>query len=75
MNGLITLGTTAAFGYSLLVTLAPSLLPENVRDVYYEAVGVIITLILLGRLLEVRAKAARGRRSASSSAYRPARPG
>ncbi len=60
MNSLITLGTTAAFGYSLLVTLAPSLLPETVRDVYFEAVGVIITLILLGRLLEVRAKAGSG---------------
>jgi len=60
MNSLITLGTTAAFGYSLLVTLAPALLPETVRDVYFEAVGVIITLILLGRLLEVRAKAGSG---------------
>ena len=60
MNTLITLGTTAAFGYSLLVTAAPGLLPENVRHVYYEAVGVIITLILLGRLLEARAKAGTG---------------
>jgi len=60
MNTLITVGTTAAFGYSLLVTLAPGLLPSEVRDVYYEAVGVIITLILLGRLLEVRAKAGTG---------------
>ncbi len=60
MNSLITLGTTAAYGYSLLVTLAPSLLPTDVRDVYFEAVGVIITLILLGRLLEARAKAGTG---------------
>ena len=60
MNSLITIGTIAAFGYSLLVTLAPSLVPEDVREVYYEAVGVIITLILLGRLLEVRAKAGTG---------------
>ncbi|MFI5571354.1 heavy metal translocating P-type ATPase [Streptomyces sp. NPDC051740] len=60
MNSLITLGTTAAYGYSLLVTLAPSLLPEDVREVYYEAVGVILTLILLGRLLEARAKAGTG---------------
>ena len=56
MNSLITIGTIAAFGYSLLVTLVPSAVPEDVREVYYEAVGVIITLILLGRLLEVRAK-------------------
>ncbi|MGW4103434.1 heavy metal translocating P-type ATPase [Streptomyces sp. NPDC004976] len=60
MNSLITLGTTAAYGYSLIVTLAPTLLPENVREVYFEAVGVILTLILLGRLLEARAKAGTG---------------
>ncbi len=60
MNSLITLGTTAAYGYSLLVTLAPQLLPSEVRAVYFEAVGVILTLILLGRLLEARAKAGTG---------------
>ena len=60
MNSLITLGTTAAYGYSLLVTIAPGLLPAEVRDVYFEAVGVIITLILFGRLLEAKAKAGTG---------------
>lgn len=60
MNSLITLGTTAAYGYSVLATFLPELLPKNVRDVYFEAVGVIITLILFGRLLEVRAKAGTG---------------
>lgn len=60
MNSLITLGTIAAFGYSLVVTLVPGVLPENVREVYFEAVGVIITLILLGRLLETKAKAGTG---------------
>ncbi|MEV0901610.1 heavy metal translocating P-type ATPase [Actinoplanes sp. NPDC049802] len=60
MNSLITLGTLAAYGYSLLVTVAPGLLPADVRQVYFEAVGVIITLILLGRLLEARAKAGTG---------------
>ncbi|WP_232486229.1 heavy metal translocating P-type ATPase [Streptomyces fildesensis] len=60
MNSLIALGTSAAYSYSLLVTLAPSLLPEDVREVYFEAVGVILTLILLGRLLEARAKAGTG---------------
>ncbi|MFF7680060.1 heavy metal translocating P-type ATPase [Actinacidiphila glaucinigra] len=60
MNSLIALGTTAAYGYSLLVTLAPGLLPSELREVYYEAVGVILTLILLGRLLEARAKAGTG---------------
>lgn len=60
MNTLITLGTTAAYGYSVLATFAPRILPTNVRAVYFEAVGVIITLILFGRLLEVRAKAGTG---------------
>jgi len=60
MNTLITVGTTAAFAYSVLVTVAPGVLPMEVRGVYYEAVGVILTLILLGRLLEARAKAGTG---------------
>ena len=60
MNSLITLGTSAAFAYSLIVTLVPWALPEELRQVYFEAVGVIITLILLGRLLETKAKAGTG---------------
>jgi P-type Cu+ transporter len=60
MNSLITLGTGAAFLYSVVVTVGPGLVPERLSDVYYEAVGVIVTLILLGRLLEVRAKAGTG---------------
>jgi P-type Cu+ transporter len=60
MNTLITVGTTAAYAYSVLVTVFPGLLPAEVRDVYFEAVGVIITLILLGRLLEAKAKAGTG---------------
>jgi len=60
MNTLVAIGTAAAFAYSLFVTLFPGLLPSDLRDVYYEAVGTILTLILLGRLLEVRAKAGTG---------------
>jgi Cu+-exporting ATPase len=60
MNTLITVGTSAAYAYSVLVTLAPGVLPAEVRDVYFEAVGVILTLILLGRLLEARARAGTG---------------
>ncbi len=60
MNTLITVGTSAAFLYSLVVTVAPGLVPEDLREVYFEVVGVIITLILLGRLLEARAKAGTG---------------
>ena len=60
MNSLITLGSSAAFGFSLVVTVAPALLPTGLREVYFEAVGVIITLILVGRLFEARAKAGTG---------------
>ena len=60
MNSLITIGTCAAYGYSLVVTLAPSLLPADVRGVYFETTGVILTLILLGRLIETKAKAGTG---------------
>ncbi|HEY7457061.1 MAG TPA: heavy metal translocating P-type ATPase [Solirubrobacterales bacterium] len=60
MNSLIAVGTAAAFGYSLFVTLFPGLLPSDLRDVYYETVGTIVTLILLGRLLEARARAGTG---------------
>jgi Cu+-exporting ATPase len=60
MNSLITIGTTAAYGYSLVVTVAPGLLPAGARGVYFETTGVILTLILLGRLIETRAKAGTG---------------
>ncbi|WP_104989730.1 heavy metal translocating P-type ATPase [Deinococcus sp. NW-56] len=56
MNTLVMLGTTAAFGYSLLVTLAPGLFPPGSAHVYYEASAVVITLILLGKLFEAIAK-------------------
>ena len=74
MNSLITLGTLAAYGYSLLVTLAPGVLPADVREVYFEAVGVILTLILLGRLLEARAKAGTGEAIRALLGLRPAPP-
>lgn len=60
MNSLITLGTIAAYGFSLVATFIPGVLPAEARGVYFEAVGVILTLILLGRLLETRAKAGTG---------------
>ncbi len=60
MNSLITIGAGAAYGYSLLVTVAAGLLPPGVREVYFETIGVILTLIMLGRLIETRAKAGTG---------------
>ena len=56
MNSLITIGTLAAFLYSLIVTISPGIFPVDLQEVYYESVGVIITLIMLGRLLEAIAK-------------------
>ena len=56
MNSLVVLGTTAAWLYSFVATFAPRLLPVGTVNVYYEAAAVIVTLILLGRFLEARAK-------------------
>lgn len=56
MNSLVALGSLAAWGYSLVATFAPALLPEGTVNVYYEAATVIVTLILLGRLLEANAR-------------------
>lgn len=60
MNSLVAIGTFAAFAYSTVVTFAPGLLPEGTRNVYFEAAGVIVVLILLGRTLEARAKGRAG---------------
>lgn len=56
MNSLVAVGTSAAYAYSLVATFAPTLLPEGTVNVYYEAAAVIVTLILLGRHIEARAK-------------------
>lgn len=60
MNSLVMLGTGAAFWYSAAVTaissVAPGFLPEAAAHVYFEAAGVVITLILLGKYLEAIAK-------------------
>lgn len=56
MNSLVVLGTSAAWGYSVVSTFFPSVLPRGTAYVYYEAAAVIVTLILLGRYLEARAK-------------------
>jgi Cu+-exporting ATPase len=64
MNSLVVLGSTAAWAYSTVVTFRPGLMPEGTANVYFEASAVIITLILLGRLLEAKA---RGRTSAAIS--------
>jgi len=60
MNSLVAVGTGAAYAYSVVATFLPSLLPEAVRAVYFEAAAVIVVLILVGRLLEARAKGRTG---------------
>ncbi|WP_425313486.1 heavy metal translocating P-type ATPase [Pseudomonas putida] len=56
MNSLVAVGTAAAYGYSLVATFAAQVLPQGTANVYFEAAVVIVTLILLGRTLEARAK-------------------
>ena len=62
MFTLIGLGTGAAYLYSVVGTVAPSLFPESMRDahglvpVYFEAAAVIVALVLLGQVLELRAR-------------------
>ncbi len=62
MFTLIALGTGAAYAYSVAATLAPELFPASFRGhggevpVYFEAAAVIVTLVLLGQVLELRAR-------------------
>lgn len=56
MNSLVSVGTIAAYGYSVVATFIPGVLPKGTANVYFEAAVVIVTLILLGRTLEARAK-------------------
>jgi Cu+-exporting ATPase len=60
MNSLVALGSGSAWLFSMVATYAPALLPEGTRFVYFEAAAVIVTLILLGRTLEARAKGRTG---------------
>jgi P-type Cu+ transporter len=64
MNALVVLGSSAAWAYSVVATFASGWLPPGGANVYFEASAVIITLILLGRFLEARA---RGRTSEAIS--------
>jgi heavy metal translocating P-type ATPase len=56
MNSLVALGSLAAWSYSLVATFVPSVLPTGTVNVYFEAAAVIVTLILLGRLMEANAR-------------------
>ncbi|MFZ4619369.1 MAG: heavy metal translocating P-type ATPase [Bacteroidota bacterium] len=58
MNTLVAVGTGVAYLYSSVVVLFPELLPDSIdtMDVYFDTSAAIITLILLGKVLEARAK-------------------
>jgi Cu+-exporting ATPase len=60
MNSLVALGTAASYLFSIVVTLAPNSLPEGSREPYFEAVGTIIALMLVGQLLEAKARLGTG---------------
>jgi Cu+-exporting ATPase len=60
MNSLVALGTFAAWSYSVVATFVPAVLPAGANAVYFEAAAVIVTLILLGRMFEARAKGRTG---------------
>lgn len=60
MNSLVALGASSAWLFSMVTTFKAEWLPEGARHVYFEAAAVIVTLILLGRLLELRARGRTG---------------
>ena len=72
MNTLVAIGTLSAYSYSLAVTVAPQwfsvaasesstrMVMSSATNVYYEVAAIVVTLILMGRLLEARARAQTG---------------
>jgi len=66
MFTLIAMGTGVAYVYSVIATLAPGIFPQSFRDmsgrpaVYFEAAAAIVTLVLLGQVLELRARSRTG---------------
>lgn len=72
MNSLVTVGTTAAWGYSVVATFAPQVLPVGTANVYFKAAAVIVTLILLDPLSGSKVQwSAPPRRSSGWSGYSP----
>jgi Cu+-exporting ATPase len=79
MFTLIGLGVSVAYGFSVVAALFPQLFPASFRNhhgevgVYFEAAGVIVSLILLGQVLELRARSQTARPFASSWVWRQRR--
>lgn len=60
MNTLVALGSFAAWAYSFAVVVKPEVFPADSAHIYFEAAAVIVTLILMGKLLENKAKGRTG---------------
>lgn len=60
MNALVVLGATAAWAFSTVAAFAPGVLPAGTAQTYFEAAALIVTLILVGRMLEARARGRTG---------------
>src|SRR3546814_14603919 len=66
MFTLIAIGVSSSYVFSVVATLAPQIFPAGFRDahgnvgVYYEAAAVIVVLVLLGQMLELRARESTG---------------
>lgn len=71
MNALVSLGALAAFAYSCVVTFAPGILPDNAREPYFEAVGVVVTLMLVGQLLEAHTRKGTGEAMRALASLQP----
>ncbi|MFT6657430.1 MAG: Cu+-exporting ATPase [Maritalea sp.] len=67
MFSLIAMGISAAYGFSVVAIIAPDIFPDGFRDaeghvgVYFEAAAVIVTLVLLGQVMEMRAREGTGK--------------
>jgi Cu+-exporting ATPase len=67
MFSLIAMGISAAYGFSVVAILAPDIFPDGFRSadghvgVYFEAAAVIVTLVLLGQVMELRAREGTGK--------------
>jgi len=67
MFSLIAMGITAAYGFSVVAILAPGIFPDGFRSadghvgVYFEAAAVVVTLVLLGQVMELRAREGTGK--------------
>ncbi|WP_455429126.1 hypothetical protein [Fodinicurvata halophila] len=81
MFTLIAMGTGVAWTYSMVAAALPSIFPEALRNehglvaVYFEAAAVIVTLVLLGQVLELKARSAPRVRSRLCLGWRRKPPG